>query len=149
LKWKRRLRCQPVTSSSRPGLANCMMRLLALTQEHSRCFWAVLTERTGLWKRKSRRSTRELWVPSIWELRLWEGDRFAAVPREEIKQQVRSGQLRLVIGTDAASEGLNLQRLATLINPDLPWNPTRLEQRKGRIQRIGQLADTARVAFSD
>jgi len=39
--------------------------------------------------------------------------------------------------------------LATLINPDLPWNPTRLEQRKGRIQRIGQLADTARVAFSD
>ena len=80
---------------------------------------------------------------------IWEGDRFAAIPREDIKQQVRKGQLRLVIGTDAASEGLNLQRLATLINPDLPWNPTRLEQRKGRIQRIGQLADTARVAFSD
>lgn len=35
-------------------------------------------------------------------------------------------------------EGLNLQRLGTLINIDLPWNPTRLEQRKGRIQRIGQ-----------
>ena len=40
---------------------------------------------------------------------------------------------------DAASEGLNLQRLGTLINIDLPWNPTRLEQRKGRIQRIGQV----------
>ncbi len=35
--------------------------------------------------------------------------------------------------------------MATLINLDLPWNPTRLEQRKGRIQRIGQLADTVFV----
>ena len=34
-----------------------------------------------------------------------------------------------------------MQTLGTLINIDLPWNPTRLEQRKGRIQRIGQLAD--------
>jgi hypothetical protein len=40
---------------------------------------------------------------------------------------------------------LNLQRLGTLINLDLPWNPTRLEQRKGRIQRIGQLNDTVYV----
>ena len=55
---------------------------------------------------------------------------------------VRRGELRLLLGTDAASEGLNLQRLGTLINLDLPWNPTRLEQRKGRIQRIGQLSDT-------
>jgi Helicase conserved C-terminal domain len=54
----------------------------------------------------------------------------------------RLPSLRLVIGTDAASEGLNLQRLGTLINLDLPWNPTRLEQRKGRIQRIGQPRDT-------
>ena len=49
------------------------------------------------------------------------------------------------MGTDAASEGLNLQRLATLINLDLPWNPTRLEQRKGRIQRIGQIHDTIKI----
>ena len=41
--------------------------------------------------------------------------------------------------TDAASEGLNLQRLGSLVNLDLPWNPSRLEQRKGRIQRIGQV----------
>jgi hypothetical protein len=40
---------------------------------------------------------------------------------------------------------LNLQRLGTLINLDLPWNPTRLEQRKGRIQRIGQINDTVYV----
>ena len=40
-----------------------------------------------------------------------------------------------MIGTDAASTGLNLQRLGCLINLDLPWNPTLLEQRKGRVQR--------------
>ncbi len=50
-----------------------------------------------------------------------------------------------MLGTDAASEGLNLQKLARLINLDLPWNPTRLEQRKGRIQRIGQVHDTVEI----
>ena len=42
---------------------------------------------------------------------------------------------------DAASEGLNLQSLSALIYLDLPWNPNRLEQRKGRIRRIGQVSD--------
>jgi hypothetical protein len=64
---------------------------------------------------------------------------FQRMNRDEIKKRISTGELRLVIGTDAASEGLNLQRLGSLINLDLPWNPTRLEQRKGRIQRIGQL----------
>jgi SNF2 family DNA or RNA helicase len=58
---------------------------------------------------------------------------------------VRKHEIRLVLGTDSASEGLNLQTLGTLINLDLPWNPTRLEQRKGRIQRIGQLRDVVLV----
>ena len=65
--------------------------------------------------------------------------------RESIKERIKRGELRLMLGTDAASEGLNLQRLACLINLDLPWNPTRLEQRKGRIQRIGQIHDTVQV----
>ncbi|MDX2005589.1 MAG: phospholipase D-like domain-containing anti-phage protein [Meiothermus sp.] len=65
--------------------------------------------------------------------------------RETLKQLVRQGKLRLLLGTDAASEGLNLQRLGRLINLDLPWNPTRLEQRKGRIQRIGQLNDSIEI----
>jgi len=64
---------------------------------------------------------------------------FVRINRDEVKKRITTGELRLVIGTDAASEGLNLQRLGSLINLDLPWNPTRLEQRKGRIQRIGQL----------
>ncbi len=61
--------------------------------------------------------------------------------KEEIKAMVKSREIKILVGTDAASEGLNLQTLGTLINLDLPWNPTRLEQRKGRIQRIGQLND--------
>ncbi|MDD9997665.1 MAG: phospholipase D-like domain-containing protein [Rhodospirillaceae bacterium] len=63
---------------------------------------------------------------------------FARRDREALKEDVWAGELRLLLGTDAAAEGLNLQRLGTLINLDLPWNPSRLEQRKGRIQRIGQ-----------
>ena len=66
------------------------------------------------------------------------GGAFESRQRDALKDGVRRGDLRLLLGTDAASEGLNLQRLGTLINLDLPWNPSRLEQRKGRIQRIGQ-----------
>ncbi len=64
---------------------------------------------------------------------------FNRCERNSLKLMVSSGKIRLLLGTDAASEGLNLQRLGSLINLDLPWNPTRLEQRKGRIQRIGQV----------
>jgi hypothetical protein len=69
---------------------------------------------------------------------IWRQGRFERCDRNDLKTRVRTGELKLLLGTDAASEGLNLQRLGTLINIDLPWNPTRLEQRKGRIQRIGQ-----------
>ena len=74
----------------------------------------------------------------------YKGER-QAEDRETLKGMVRRGELKLILGTDAASEGLNLQKLGTLINLDLPWNPTRLEQRKGRIQRIGQTRETVYV----
>ena len=69
---------------------------------------------------------------------IYESGIYRRSSKEDIKKMVRQKQLKLLFGTDAASEGLNLQALGTLINLDLPWNPTRLEQRKGRIQRIGQ-----------
>jgi superfamily II DNA/RNA helicase len=65
---------------------------------------------------------------------------FASVEREKIKKAIKKREIRLVVATDAACEGLNLQTLGTLINVDLPWNPSRLEQRLGRIKRIGQAA---------
>jgi superfamily II DNA/RNA helicase len=55
---------------------------------------------------------------------------------------VKKREIRLVVATDAACEGLNLQTLGTLINVDLPWNPSRLEQRLGRIKRFGQARRT-------
>jgi superfamily II DNA/RNA helicase len=66
-----------------------------------------------------------------------DGD-FASVEREDIKTAVKRREIRLLVATDAACEGLNLQTLGTLINVDLPWNPARLEQRLGRIKRFGQ-----------
>ena len=46
--------------------------------------------------------------------------------------------VKVLIATDAAGEGINLQRAHLMVNYDLPWNPNRLEQRFGRIHRIGQ-----------
>lgn len=69
---------------------------------------------------------------------MFRGDSFSSIERDEIKRAVKLRNVRLVVATDAACEGLNLQTLGTLINVDLPWNPSRLEQRLGRIKRFGQ-----------
>ena len=71
---------------------------------------------------------------------IYRGGLYRKTGKDEIKRLVKTREIKLLVGTDAASEGLNLQALGSLINVDLPWNPMRLEQRKGRIQRIGQLA---------
>jgi hypothetical protein len=47
-------------------------------------------------------------------------------------------EIQVLVATDAAGEGINLQRAHLMINYDLPWNPNRIEQRFGRIHRIGQ-----------
>ena len=47
-------------------------------------------------------------------------------------------QIQVLLATDAAGEGINLQRAHLMVNYDLPWNPNRIEQRFGRIHRIGQ-----------
>ena len=60
--------------------------------------------------------------------------------RALIKCELATGDLRLMICSDAASEGLNLQAARVLINVDVPWTPSRLEQRIGRIARLGQTA---------
>ena len=46
--------------------------------------------------------------------------------------------VQILVATDAAGEGVNLQRASLMVNYDLPWNPNRIEQRFGRIHRIGQ-----------
>lgn len=73
---------------------------------------------------------------------LFRGEEFSSVEREYIKLAVKRHEIKLLVATDAACEGLNLQALGTLINIDLPWNPSRLEQRLGRIKRFGQARRT-------
>ncbi len=73
---------------------------------------------------------------------IFKAEDFASIEREDIKIAVKKRDIRLLVATDAACEGLNLQTLGTLINVDLPWNPSRLEQRLGRIKRFGQARRT-------
>lgn len=59
--------------------------------------------------------------------------------RRKVQEMFRNDpKLRVLIATDAAGEGVNLQNANLMVNYDLPWNPNRLEQRFGRIHRIGQ-----------
>ncbi|PDO10502.1 MAG: helicase [Candidatus Reconcilbacillus cellulovorans] len=60
------------------------------------------------------------------------------VDREEVKERFLRGDIDVLVCTDAAAEGLNLQTADLLINFDLGWNPMKIEQRIGRIDRIGQ-----------
>lgn len=70
---------------------------------------------------------------------LWDGSVWKKVSKESIKTLFKAGQdIKILIGTDAMSEGLNLQTCGVLFNFDLSWNPMRVEQRIGRIDRIGQ-----------
>src|SRR5690554_1704560 len=53
-------------------------------------------------------------------------------------QRAFSSDVRILVSTDAGGEGLNLQFCHIIVNFDMPWNPMRLEQRIGRVDRIGQ-----------
>lgn len=57
------------------------------------------------------------------------------------EQQFRDGAIQVLVATEAAGEGINLQVCNVLFNYDIPWNPNRLEQRMGRIHRYGQRQD--------
>jgi hypothetical protein len=72
----------------------------------------------------------------------WDGVMWVPVTKEEIKNAFRKGEeIKTLLCTEAASEGINLQTCGVLINYDMPWNPMRVEQRIGRVDRIGQKYD--------
>lgn len=66
--------------------------------------------------------------------------------RTRITQAFVEGEIDVLLCTDAAAEGLNLQTADLLVNFDLPWNPAKVEQRIGRIDRIGQRHAIIQVA---
>jgi superfamily II DNA or RNA helicase len=63
--------------------------------------------------------------------------RFAPKANPDLRKRVKGSELRVVVATDVLSEGLNLQDCDRIVNYDLHWNPVRLIQRFGRIDRIG------------
>ena len=62
-------------------------------------------------------------------------------------QQVFARDIRVLISTDAGGEGLNLQFCHVIVNFDMPWNPMRIEQRIGRVDRIGQRSVVRAINF--
>ncbi len=68
------------------------------------------------------------------------------ISRDEVKRIFKEGAAEVLLCTDAAAEGLNFQFCGTVINYDMPWNPMRVEQRIGRIDRLGQRFEVLRIA---
>ena len=66
--------------------------------------------------------------------------------RRQAQEEFRTNR-QICVATEAAGEGINLQFCHLMVNYDLPWNPTRLEQRLGRIHRIGQSRDVYAFNF--
>jgi hypothetical protein len=66
------------------------------------------------------------------------GSRDEPGTRIYVEQQFREEKIQILVATEAAGEGINLQCCHVLFNYDIPWNPNRLEQRMGRIHRYGQ-----------
>ena len=69
------------------------------------------------------------------------GSRDEPGTRLHTEQRFRDGDIQVLVATEAAGEGINLQCCHVLFNYDIPWNPNRLEQRMGRIHRYGQRFD--------
>jgi superfamily II DNA/RNA helicase len=67
--------------------------------------------------------------------------------REAVLHAFVTSRLDVVVSTDMAAEGLNLQRAGTVIHFDIPWNPVKLDQRNGRAHRIGQRRDAVRAIY--
>lgn len=78
------------------------------------------------------------------EVRTTDGT-WGSVTRDEVKRRFTEGRSEVLVCTDAAAEGLNFQFCGALVNYDMPWNPMRVEQRIGRIDRLGQRFSDIRI----
>ena len=74
-----------------------------------------------------------------------EGGPWRAITRDDAKRRFRLGEADVLLCTDAAAEGLNFQFCGAIVNYDMPWNPMRVEQRIGRIDRLGQRHAVVRI----
>ena len=74
-----------------------------------------------------------------------DGGAWRTITRDDAKRKFRLGEADILLCTDAAAEGLNFQFCGALVNYDMPWNPMRIEQRIGRIDRLGQEHEVVRI----
>jgi ERCC4-related helicase len=74
-----------------------------------------------------------------------EKDTYVPVDKDEVSRELTDGNVRVLVCSDAAREGLNLQAANVVINVDMPWNPAKVEQRIGRADRLGQKASVVLV----
>ena len=65
------------------------------------------------------------------------GGSWTRIGRDDANRRFREKEADVLLCTDAAADGLNFQLCGVLINYDMPWNPMRVEQRIGRIDRLG------------
>ena len=70
---------------------------------------------------------------------------WSLISRDDAKRRFLEGEADILLCTDAAAEGLNFQFCGAVINYDMPWNPMRVEQRIGRIDRLGQEHGAIRI----
>jgi SNF2 family DNA or RNA helicase len=95
----------------------------------------VFTEHRDTLNYLFKRITDSLGLPAVVVIHGGLGREDRAKAQESFKHDP---EVKVLLATDAAGEGINLQRAHLMVNYDLPWNPNRLEQRFGRIHRIGQ-----------
>jgi hypothetical protein len=77
----------------------------------------------------------------VWDSRL---KRWQICEKEDVRRALEK-QVDVLVCSEAASEGLNLQAASAIVNVDMPWNPAKVEQRIGRVDRIGQVASVVKV----
>lgn len=87
--------------------------------------------------------TERLRQEKIGTMLLWGG--MTESKQDMINEFASQPEIRVLVSTEVASEGVDLQFCRLLVNYDLPWNPMRIEQRIGRIDRLGQAADVIHI----
>lgn len=110
--------------------------LRSILEEHSVSKLIVFTEHRDTLSYLQRKIGSLLGKPE--SVRAIHGGVHRKARREVTEEFTTNDNVRVLLATDAAGEGLNLQVAHLMVNYDLPWNPNRIEQRFGRIHRIGQ-----------
>lgn len=87
-------------------------------------------------------------IDPAWEIHVFHGQLKPAEKDEAVRRFKESTSPQVLISTEAGGEGRNFQFCHTLINYDLPWNPMKIEQRIGRLDRIGQKNPVKVINFS-